>query len=144
MFTKAIHSIKSRWSKRVWWLAALLVLGTAVYQYAAVWLECRLMYPAEQAVCQATALDGNETAVLSVKYEGERAWLPLSPEPHFYITIVDKSGRTVLRETDYEWPRSKPYTSMEDSFTRLRQEYAPWMDEVTVNCGLPGAINALD
>jgi len=88
MFTEAIHSITSRWSKRVSWLVAAVVLGAAVYQYAAVWLEYRLMYPSEQAVCQAT--------------------------------------------------------SLEDSFTRLRQEYAPWMEEATVNCGLPGTINAFN
>lgn len=128
--------------KRVSVLVGLLVLGIFVYQYAAVWLEYKLMYPPEQTTCRATSLDGSETAILSVKYEGERKWLPLNPKPHYYITIIDKNGRTLLRETDYEWVPTKPHPSMEDSFTHLRQEYAPWMEEVTVNCGLPGTINA--
>ncbi|MBK8900268.1 MAG: hypothetical protein IPM53_03725 [Anaerolineaceae bacterium] len=134
--------VRYRWPRRVAVLVGLLVLGVFVYQSAAVWLEYKLMYPPEQATCRATSLDGSETAILSVKYEGERKWLPQNPMPHYYITIIDKNGRTLLRETDYEWPPTTTYPSMTDSFTRLREEYAPWMEEVTVNCGLPGSINA--
>lgn len=136
--------VRYRWPKRVAVLMGLLVLGVFVHQYAAVWLEYRLMYPPEQTLCRATSLDGSETATLSVIYEGQRKWLPQNPKPHFYITIVDKNGRTLLRETDYEWPSVKSYLSMDDSFARLREEYAPWIEEVTVNCGLPGTINALN
>jgi hypothetical protein len=132
------------WPIRVSVLIGLLVLGVFFYQYTAVWLEYKSMYPSEQTACWATSLDGSETAILSVKYEGERKWLPQNPKPHFYITIVDKNRRTLLRETDYEWPQSKSYTSTEYSFARLRQEYAPWMEKVTVNCGLPGTINAFN
>jgi hypothetical protein len=131
-----------RWPKRVLALVGLLVLGVFFYQYAAAWLEYKLMYPSEQTTCRATSLDGSETAILSVKYEGERKWLLQNPTPHFYITIIDKNGRTLLRETDYEWPPTTTYPSMTDSFTRLREEYAPWMEDVTVTCGLPGMIKA--
>ena len=134
-------SARHRWPRRVSALVGLLVLGVFVYQYAAVWLEYKLMYPPEQTTCRATSLDGSETAILSVKYEGERKWLPQNPTPHFYITIIDKNGRTLLRETDYEWPTTTTYPSMTDSFTQLREEYAPWMEDVTVTCWLPGTIS---
>lgn len=128
------------WMKRIVVVLTVLMGLTAVGAYAAVWLEFRLMYPSEQTLCRATSPDGERVATFSVKYEGERAWLPLHPQPHFYVTVMDgDSGEILLRETDFAWsPGERPSVAGE-SLRRLRQRYAPWTDGATMDCRLPGS-----
>lgn len=128
--------IQHKWKKWLWRLTAVLVAATAVYYFAVVWLEFKLMYPPEQIFCLATSLDDEKTATFSVRYEGERAWLPLNPQPHHYITVTDaQSGRTLLRETDFA------DAATGDAFARLQSQYAPWTQQTTMDCRLPGSWN---
>lgn len=117
--------MKHTWLKRLLRIVLIVVGVTAVISFASVWLRYHLLYGPEQQVAQAT--NGEQTAYFSVKYEGPYAWWPANPQPHFYITVVETaSGKTLLRETDCDWPRTKSYHSADSAFTNLAQAYAPW------------------
>lgn len=128
------------WMKRIIVVLTVLMGLTAVGAYAAVWLEFKLMYPSEQTFCKATSPDGERVAAFSVKYEGERAWLPLHPQPHFYVTVTDgNSGEVLLRETDFAWsPGERPSVAGE-SLRRLRERYAPAACRTPAGCSLTWA-----
>ena len=118
----------SRFRKLLWGI--LIVVGIiTIYQFASVWLEFRLLYPSEQQLVRANSPDGEQVAYFSVKYEDLHPWWPANPTPHFYITVRDaKSGEILLRETDFDWPKTKPYRSTGDSFNNLARTYAPWAE----------------
>ena len=118
----------SRFKKLLW---GVLIVGgiITVYQFASVWLEFRLLCPSEQQFVRAISPDGEQAAYFSVKYEDLHPWWPANPKPHFYITVRDaKSGKVLLRETDFDWPKTKLYRSTGDSFTNLTRTCAPWAE----------------
>ena len=119
--------MKHTWLKRQLRIVLIVVGVTAVISFTSIWLRYHLLYGPEQQLAQAT--NGEQTAYFSVKYEGPYAWWPANPHPHFYITVKDiESGKTLLRETDYDWPRTKSYHSADSAFTNLAQAYAPWAE----------------
>ena len=121
--------IKRKWLKRLLLGVGLLILVAAVFQYASLWLEYKLLYGPEQRLAKVISPDGTQIAHFSVKYEGPTPWWPANPKPHFYITVLDtKSGKELLRETDYDWPQSKPYRSSFGSFNNLAHTFAPWAE----------------
>ncbi|MCP4417094.1 MAG: hypothetical protein GY805_10755 [Chloroflexi bacterium] len=117
------------WFKRLLWSSLIIAGIIAVYQFASIWLEYKLMYPSENQLVQVNSPDGEQIACFSVKYEGNHSWWPDNPKPHFYITVVEpESGKVLLRETDFDWPETQPYRSTDDSFASLAQTYATWAD----------------
>ncbi len=113
--------------KRLLGIVSIVVGVTAVISFTSVWLRYHLLYGPEQQLAQAT--NGEQTAYFSVKYEGPYAWWPANPKPHFYITVKDvASGKTLLRETDYDWSRAQSYHSADSSFTNLARAHAPWAE----------------
>ncbi len=121
--------MKRTWLKRLLWIVLIAVGVTAVFQFASVWLKYHLLYGSEQQLVRLISPDGEQSASFSVKYEGAVSWWPANPKPHFYITVTEvESGKLLLRETDFDWPKTKPYRSTTDSFTNLAGTYAPWAE----------------
>lgn len=121
--------MKRIWLKRLLWGVLIVVGITAVFQFASVWLEYHLLYGPEQQLVQMNSPDGERTAYFSVNYEGSYPWWPANPKPRFYITVKDaESGKVLLRETGFDWPKTNSYQSTSDSFTNLARMYAPWAE----------------
>jgi hypothetical protein len=97
------------WLKRLL-LGDFIVVGVAAaFQFASVWFKNRLPYGPEQQLDHVISSNVTQLTYFSLKYEGLYPWWPANLKPHFSVTVVDaKSGRLVQRETDFDWPKTKP------------------------------------